>query len=553
MENSGAVGIRLETYGRRRIISWAASYVVALALTAIVVAIVGPDALQKAAKVDNLTCKLEKEQFLKAGLALPPWSDEEERKLNALQACKLCGNYSTTWVLEDMNARHQFIHLSITVRKPNIINFTQNDKGSSKHGFKFVEKITVSARGQHYLGNGHFSEPESISENQEHDREFKCKKKTDECESVTLFSVNYVTFDKYIIDLDIGNPWAPFCEAGAWVNEPRFFEKGVGPSLEGETYMTFVSSGFTIMELAMKYLYLTVTCIVLWRFVRNMKAIPRSQRSYEQWWIRLLLCALIFFNDPLAGLQIKRPNISFTVISVLGTVTFLALLLLFWLCTFHVLASPRSHLRKGKQFYRLKILLTFLFWTFTLVSYVYTRVQQERDPAYNFEDLKHFGFAKVAAIILSAIYMLLLFKYALEVRRAFNSLSYVSKYLFLLSLFTILVTTLGVFAGAMSPVTYISLEFAVYMSVFNFYVWNLAFSFSPSARFHYQMSSSPAGRAAIEDSVRLDDDGDESSNWVVGEAPRDELRPVALASLDAPPSPKVECRAEDIGLELAVL
>ena len=84
---------------------------------------------------------------------------------------------------------------------------------------------------------------------------------------------------------------------------------------------------------------LQVLSLLFWFKLTRM---PSRVWSYEQKWIGAVLVGLVFFNNPLVGVEVFFPSLVWTGLSVIGMVTFLALLLLFWLCIIDVVRTSAS-------------------------------------------------------------------------------------------------------------------------------------------------------------------------------------------------------------------
>jgi len=71
-----------------------------------------------------------------------------------------------------------------------------------------------------------------------------------------------------------------------------------------------VDRNYVIFEICIKYIFLFVTLVIAFAprigFFLSVNRIQKNLRSFEQFWTRVLLIALIFFDDPFVASQVCR-------------------------------------------------------------------------------------------------------------------------------------------------------------------------------------------------------------------------------------------------------
>ena len=147
-----------------------------------------------------------------------------------------------------------------------------------------------------------------------------------------------------------------------------------------------INGEYTTFEIYWKYFFILLNCLFLFApsegFIWRMREIPRENWGYVQNWLLAFSPLIILFNDPLLPWAVYEDDqtegliVYYTVI--IGT--FLAALLLFFLCILHQVKSASDVLgthsdfsnssqslnqafsASNLKFYVPKILLTFVIW-----------------------------------------------------------------------------------------------------------------------------------------------------------------------------------------------
>jgi len=378
--------------------------------------------------------------------------------------------------------------------------------------YDFDMEIEISATGELEDGSR-----QTIIDKVKHTRKVTCQADETKCDTIMLFGVNFLFFDAYHVQVKFIHPYktqlldqivgnlnsedssaiaaqlkasADAAEA-AGKNNNDGYDDFVPHFLAGSFQMRYVNKDFTVFEFGLKYSMFIITFLVTavfgYFFFFTMKPI---NRSFEQKWIMGLLIMCCLFNDPLFVFDIYLPNIFFTGLNCLLVVSFLMAILFFWLCMLDIIRSPAYWNDKAQYtgicFYLPKLILMGLLWFASVAVFLWTRLQQEADPAYsNVDDFAHFQFAKIGYEVLIAIYgfwclVLILVAIAQAVlRKQLPQTHFV--FMFLITIVSQLIAAIGIGLGAFSPMPIYNVGFTTFYGCANLYMWIMAFAYSPVA------------------------------------------------------------------------
>ncbi|RDD37797.1 Transmembrane protein 181 [Trichoplax sp. H2] len=285
-------------------------------------------------------------------------------------------------------------------------------------GIVFQVKATVKGRNK----DGHYV----ILSDFNRTRKLECK--GSKCEEFMVFHVGFLNFEKYEVivrfhGLDAIN-----------VTNVRF---------EFQHY----NVAYSRIELWLRFIFAVCSFVIGCVFIYILRTFGIHQWTVEQKWLSFLLPLLLLFNNPLYPLKFLVTNASAYVIDAIFESSFIAALLLFWLCISH---SMREHYsKKFFTFYAPKILLVGLLWiaAFTLSVWQETielnaPIEQYAQYAAKFEGLKVFLYILIGLYVLYLLYLLV---------RAYGELRNLAFH-----------------------------EFVILFGVLNFYIYMMAFIYSPA-------------------------------------------------------------------------
>jgi hypothetical protein len=180
--------------------------------------------------------------------------------------------------------------------------------------------------------------------------------------------------------------------------------------------------------------------------------------------------------------------------------------MLFWLCALDETRKSGSMSRGGKtsavRKHGPKVAFMVAFWIYLVVTYTWVRLQQHDDPSYEAaeEGDKYVG-ATVCLALFMVVYMLWFMVYVCLSLAAIKNLPPPFLFVFVITFFTFVATCVGLFIAAMYPVPSAPLDFLGMYSLYNLYVWTLAFVYAPlqsgngtyGQDFHVSMDSMESG------------------------------------------------------------
>lgn len=173
-----------------------------------------------------------------------------------------------------------------------------------------------------------------LSKNANHTRTFEWDA-YEPSSTVDLFYLSPLTVSGVVVKLRLTKPFAAFGNAA------------VTPTPGTVTVsfpVTQVAESYSVFELAWRSFFCTTSLLTFLAFGGMLCCGPGSKdaagkrlpSSIEQQWVWWLSGLLILFNDPFFALQIMIPTLAASAFSGLMTVTFLAVLLCFFLVFFHL-------------------------------------------------------------------------------------------------------------------------------------------------------------------------------------------------------------------------
>ncbi|KAG8035262.1 hypothetical protein G9C98_001752 [Cotesia typhae] len=223
-------------------------------------------------------------------------------------------------------------------------------------------------------------------------------------------------------------------------------------------------------------------------FGHSLKKYPMNDWSIEQKWVSVLLPLLILYNRMLDAIT---------------QTTFLCAILMFWLCVYHGL---RQNDRRLLTFYLPKLLVVGSLWCSALTLATWLRWTELEDPTYDYalDTSNYYGF-KVFFFTIGAIYIAYLLLLMLRAYSELRAMPYFDLRLRFLTLLAVIVATVsgivtsrhfgaGVledsFASRLSTYYRTSAQFMALYGLLNFYLYTMAYVYSPGLQQVYGQHSS---------------------------------------------------------------
>ncbi|PAA56946.1 hypothetical protein BOX15_Mlig007618g1 [Macrostomum lignano] len=344
----------------------------------------------------------------------------------------------------------------------------------SQYDRKLEYGLTVSVnltRGRGARCGSFFSGPHSRM------RRLRCDRRA--CSQMTLFHLSYINCSRYSVQVGFSG-----------------LENVSGEMLSvRDVQFGFVtySPAFTQAEIWLRFLLLLASFVAVCLFMHSLRRFLLRDWSIEQRWMALLLPLLLLYNDPLLPLTFLVNHWLPSMLDTVFQATFLCTLLMFWLCIYH---SVRENERHFCRFYLPKLVIVAAMWLFALVISGWQTAHELRDPTYFYRlDTGNFMALKVTFLTICGLYVLYLVYLVVRAFAELRSMPYFDlrlKFSTFLMLIVIGVTIAiaamrwgsGVlddsFVAEVSARYDNSAEFVSFYCLLNFYLFAMAFVYSPS-------------------------------------------------------------------------
>lgn len=310
-------------------------------------------------------------------------------------------------------------------------------------------------------------------------RELNCNK---ECKPLVILHLGYIDYPSYVAVVRFHN-----------LNLP----KGIQIS-DVDFQLKYYNADFTQVEIWFRFVFLVLTFMVTCMFAHSLRRFPLHEWSIEQKWMSLLLPLLLLYNDPLFPLNFLVDSWVPSMFDSVFQASFLCALLLFWLCAFHGIRQSERRL----SFYLPKLLIVGVLWVsaFTLSSW--QQYNELQDPTYQYKiDIGHFMGLKVLFFTIGAIYLVYLVYLLIRAYSELRAMPYFDVRLKFLTGLMLIVLTISVVITGLRFGTGVlqdnfvadlethydnSAEFLTFFGLLNFYLYTMAFVYSPSKNALYE-------------------------------------------------------------------
>ena len=180
----------------------------------------------------------------------------------------------------------------------------------------------------------------------------------------------------------------------------------------GDTHFTFqfVNDTFVHFALIWRMSYFAMNFLIFLWFAYRTRDLPWQLWSVEQKWVIVLLFALLLYNDPLYPMQFIVNHFLVSFLHEALTVTFVSLLLLFWLSVLDgIRAQEETNAepdRKMRMFYMPKIVFVLWLWMLILFCYCWIASHRLSDPEKaDWADFSLYNTVGGALLVMMAIYV----------------------------------------------------------------------------------------------------------------------------------------------------
>ncbi|XP_033875115.1 transmembrane protein 181-like isoform X1 [Acipenser ruthenus] len=311
------------------------------------------------------------------------------------------------------------------------------------------------------------------------------------CEEIIVVHLGYLNYTQYQINVYFEKLQTMKYE----IKEVHFTWKTYNPSFsQVEIWFRFVFVVFTFM----------VTCL----FAHSLRKFSMRDWGIEQKWMSVLLPLLLLYNDPFFPLSFLMNSWFPGMLDDLFQAVFLCALLLFWLCVYHGFRVQGE--RKCLTFYLPKLFIVGLLWLSAVTLGIWQTVNELHDPTYQFKvDTGNFQGMKVFFLIVVSLYILYLIFLIVRACSELKNMPYIDLRLKFLTALTFVVLVISIailylrfgakvlqdnFVSELSTNYQNSAEFLSFYGLLNFYLYTLAFVYSPSKNglYNSQLKDNPA-------------------------------------------------------------
>ncbi|XP_028809362.1 transmembrane protein 181 isoform X1 [Denticeps clupeoides] len=363
-----------------------------------------------------------------------------------------------------------------------IIEVDENNVADFKRPFEIIvelEGVMQDASITHISDNEH-----------QKSRMLHCGIAQQSCDETIIMHLGYLNYSKYQVNV-------------------RF------EGLEDLTYIkniTFVwktyNASFSQAEIWFRFIFVVLTFMVTCMFAHSLRKFSMRDWGIEQKWMSILLPLLLLYNDPFFPLSFLVNSWFPGTLDTFFQALFLSALLLFWLCVYHGIRVQGE--RKCLTFYLPKLLIVGLIWLSAVTLGIWQTVNELQDPTYQYKvDIANFQGMKIFFLLVVCLYILYLVFLVVRACSELKNMPYSDLRLKFLTVLTFVVLIISMvilylrfgakalqdnFVAELSTHYQNSAEFLSFYGLLNFYLYTLAFVYSPSknALYDSQLKDNPA-------------------------------------------------------------
>ncbi|KAJ8009561.1 hypothetical protein DPEC_G00090160 [Dallia pectoralis] len=293
------------------------------------------------------------------------------------------------------------------------------------------------------------------------------------CDEIIVVHLGYLNYTQYQINVTFKG-----LENIAYEVSVNFMWKMYNPS-------------FSQVEIWFRFVFVVLTFLVTCMFAHSLRKFSMRDWGIEQKWMSILLPLLLLYNDPFFPLSFLVNSWFPGTLDAFFQSLFLCSLLLFWLCVYHGIRVQGE--RKCLTFYLPKLIIVGLLWLSAVTLGIWQTVNELKDPTYQYKvDITNFKGMKIFFLVVVTLYILYLIFLIVRACSELKNMPYTDLRLKFLTALTFVVLIISMVILYLSPD--IPAEFLSFYGLLNFYLYTLAFVYSPSKNAVYdsQLKDNPA-------------------------------------------------------------
>eukprot|EP00640_Fibrocapsa_japonica_P001900 CAMPEP_0113937038 /NCGR_PEP_ID=MMETSP1339-20121228/3746_1 /TAXON_ID=94617 /ORGANISM="Fibrocapsa japonica" /LENGTH=441 /DNA_ID=CAMNT_0000939653 /DNA_START=105 /DNA_END=1430 /DNA_ORIENTATION=- /assembly_acc=CAM_ASM_000762 len=310
----------------------------------------------------------------------------------------------------------------------------------------------------------------------------ECIAGRDLCEDILVFFKTNIRFPTYHFLVEFRHP-----------NE---LAQDINGNLDIALNIFYVNADYTAFEMGWGYLFMIITTVValmpVWGYYWQLcwRLGSWKEWSMQQRWVAVLLPMLWFFNDPFfAGQVVEAPAHGLPELNIFFIATFVAVLLLYWLClmdqirTDHHATSVGSRKIAWPRWVIWKSILCFVIWLIIMSTFIELYTTQTKDPTFDgitesTDERKSMAFTAATSLFM-AIYIIWMIYLIVSAFHHIKEMLPCYHFLFGVTLLVIIITVVAVFLASLFPVQSTPVQFLGLYGMYNMYIWMLAFAYTP--------------------------------------------------------------------------
>jgi len=373
----------------------------------------------------------------------------------------------TTWQtsITDMVPLHRQFYIMAKIQHPGY--FSNSGPVSS---FSYNQAVTISLNATHQADNKEAVLYKPFTK----DIQVTCGASNMWCNTIILLYIPIIQFSDY--DLKVV------------FQHPKIYNGDIGMEIS----LMYENTKYSVFSAGWSYFFLGITILVMFfpccGFFWAAAKIPTSKWTNQQKWVAGLLCTLFFYDDPFLAAELKTTNSGLAFAYVFFMATFLATILLFWLCIIDDVRydshgnSHEAEERKIPRWFIPKLLLCFAIWIVLMGAFLTAKRRQHIDPAYDPSQTRDSYPYYISTAVFMVIYILWILYLLVSCFHHVKSMIPGYRFLFFVTLVTIIVTIIGVFLVAFYPLRGAPIGLLSIFGLYNLYVWTLALAYTPFDR-----------------------------------------------------------------------
>jgi hypothetical protein len=241
-------------------------------------------------------------------------------------------------------------------------------------------------------------------------------------------------------------------------------------------------AGYSTLELALRVVFLFITCILLVVFLWFMRAQPMDEWAWEQKALVILLLGLLGLNNPFYGLQFAVHGWFFHFLNALLTMTYLSIFLLFGLLVLDKVRLEDVRMALGKKDIP-KFLIVGIFALLGIILFAWVDIRDDVEPIVGHSNLVS-GVAVlfyIVATVYSGVLIWMAILVVMTIPVATSKPYLMIRFLFISipTSFCILSILVGIFNGTFGPLNESTLSMVFYLTLYNAYIWILLVGYWP--------------------------------------------------------------------------